>query len=389
MSEQMTKTQARTRRHSPARRIATLLAIGAVLALGTSLWTQSFPGASPVAAAEAASAEEKAKDGDEKEKAAAAVAVTPVEQGEISAYITATANLVAEDEVKVVAEADGKVVELLVREGDRVRKGQKLLQIDPGDAALAVRKAELALQNTSLSLERSEKMAADELISPQDLDRIRYERDVAEHELDEARFRHAKTTVVAPFSGTITLRSVQMGQTLKPGDELFTLADFEPLVARIFLPEREVLDLRVGQDAQLSLKAREELRFRGRIRQISPVVDTASGTVKVTVEAVAPPSSVRPGAFVSVGIVRETHQNALLIPCPAVIRELQETYVYVADGEVARKRPVALGLEEGDSMEITSGLEPGDLVVTSGQGALKDNAPIKVADEGSADTAES
>lgn len=316
-----------------------------------------------------------------KAKEAALVAVSRVEPGSVSAYVTATANLVAEDEVKVVSETEGKVVALLVEEGDTVARGQRLLQVDRGDADLAVTKAELALRNSSLIFERAEQMAADRLISPQDLDKARYARDLARHELDEARHRLQKTTVVAPFAGRITVRNVQLGQTVKSGDELLTLADFDPLVARIFLPEREVLDLRVGQPAELSLKAREDVRFRGRIRRISPVVDTGSGTVKVTVEAQEPPPSVRPGAFVSVGIVQKTHDHALLIPRPAVVRELQDTYVFVADGPVARKRPVELGLEEGDRLEVRGGLTAGDLVVVSGQGALKDGAAIKVATE--------
>jgi membrane fusion protein (multidrug efflux system) len=185
--------------------------------------------------------------------------------------------------------------------------------------------------------------------------------------------------VVAPFGGRITVRKVQTGQQVKPGDELFTLADFDPLVARIFLPEREVLDLAVGQPVRLALRAREETRFSGRIRQISPVVDTASGTVKVTVEAVRPPASVRPGAFVTVEVLRETRANAVLVPRPAVIRELQETFVFVAEGKVARKRVVNVGLEEGDRLEIRAGLEAGEQVITAGQGGLKDQAPIAVA----------
>jgi RND family efflux transporter MFP subunit len=109
------------------------------------------------------------------------------------------------------------------------------------------------------------------------------------------------------------------------------------------------------------------------------VVDTASGTVKVTVEAVRPPASVRPGAFVAVEVLRETRPSAVLVPRPAVIRELQETYLFVADGNVARKRPVRLGLEEGDRLEIREGLAAGESVITSGQGGLKDLSPITVA----------
>jgi RND family efflux transporter MFP subunit len=299
--------------------------------------------------------------------------------GTISAFTAATANLVAEDEVKVVAEAEGKVVKLLVEEGDDVSRGQTLVQIDPGDAALAVQKAEIGLKNAELNLERSSHMDREKLISPQDLDKVRYERDVAAQALAEARHRLRKTTVVAPFSGRITVRTVNLGQTLKVGDELFTLADFDPLVARIFLPEREVLDLAPGQDVRIALRAREETRFAGRIRQISPVVDAASGTVKVTVEAVRPPAGVRPGAFVSVEVLRETRPGALLVPRQAIVRELQEAYVFVADGAVARRRAIETGLEERERIEVTKGLVAGEQVVTSGQGALKDQAAIAVA----------
>lgn len=318
------------------------------------------------------------KDG-KKEKEPAAVAVQAAEQGSISAYTAATANLVAEDEVKVVAETEGKILRLMVEEGDGVARGQTLVQIDPADATLAVQKAQIALQNTGIGFTRGEGLAKANLISAQELDKLRFERDLAAHELEDARHRLRKTTVAAPFGGRITDRKVQTGQQVKPGDELFTLADFDPLVARIFLPEREVLDLAVGQAVRLALRAREETRFSGRIRQISPVVDTASGTVKVTVEAVRPPASVRPGAFVTVEVLRETRVNAVLVPRPAVIRELQETYVFVAEGKVARRRVVEVGLEEGDRLEIRAGLKAGEQVITAGQGGLKDQAPITVA----------
>jgi membrane fusion protein (multidrug efflux system) len=319
------------------------------------------------------------KDKDKKEKEPAVVSAEAVAVGPISAYTTATANLVAEDEVKILAETEGKVVRLLVEEGDTVPRGGTLCLIDPADAALAVQKAELGVPYAQLTLDRAERMAAEKLISSQELDKARYERDVAAQTLAEARHRLRKTTVTAPFAGRVTVRKVQPGQNLKVGEELFTLADFEPLVARIFLPEREVLDLTVGQEVRLALRASGETRFAGRIRQISPVVDTASGTVKVTVEAVQPPAGVRPGAFVSVQVLRETRADALLVPRLAIVRELQEAYVFVAEGKTARKRVVELGLEEGDRIQVVKGLKAGEAVVTAGQGGLKDRSPITVA----------
>lgn len=316
----------------------------------------------------------------EKTKDPIAVAVAAVEAGAISSYITSTANLVAENEVKVVAEAEGRVEGLLVEEGHAVTRGQTLLRIDPAEAELAVGKADLVLRNARLGLSRAQAMAAEKLISAQDLDKAQYDVDVAAQALAEARHRLSRATVVAPFAGRITLRKVQAGQAVKPGDELLTVTGFEPLVARIFLPERDVLGLALGQEVRLSLRAQEETRFVGRIRQISPVVDTASGTVKVTVEAMKPPSSVRPGAFVTVDVLRETRKEAILVRREAIIRELQEAYVFVADGKVARKRPVTLGLEEGGRVEIRSGLKAGEQVVISGQGGLKEGAPIAIAE---------
>jgi membrane fusion protein (multidrug efflux system) len=366
---------------SRRRRLVIRLAIGvAVVAtlVVAGLKLRSGPGKVEASSPPAQGKGDAKTDKDKKEKPPASVAVTTVEVGAISAYTTATANLVAEDEVKVVAEAEGKVVALNVEEGDTVAKGRVLLRIDPADAELAVQKGELALRNARSNFERSEAMAAEKLISPQDLDKARYERDLAGQTLAEARRSLSKTTVPAAFSGRITLRKVLLGQNVKVGDELVTLADFDPLIARIHLPEREVLDMRVGQDVRLALRAREETRFGGRIRQISPVVDTASGTVKVTVEAVKPPASVRPGAFVTVEVLRETRKQATIVPREAVIRELQETFVFVADGKVARKRAVTLGLEEAGRIELTGGVKAGEQVIVSGQGGLKEGAPIAI-----------
>jgi len=352
-----------------------VVVVGAVVAAGVKVKNGFAPGKVEASSSPGPGG---AKD-KPKEKEPATVAVATVEIGTIASYVAATANLVAEDEVKVVAEAEGKVTRLLVEEGDTVRKGQTLVQIDTADAALAVDKATIAVRNAHNTRERTEKMAAERLISAQDLDKVRYEHAAAAQAQAEARHRLRKTTVSAPFGGRITVRRVQPGQAVKVGDELFTLADFEPLVARIFLPEREVLGLRVGQPVRMALRAREETRFEGRIRQISPVVDTASGTVKVTIEAVQPPPSVRPGAFVTVDVVRETRAQALIVPRTALVRELHEAYVFVAEGKVARKRPVEVGLEEGLRLQIMSGVKAGEQVVTSGHGALKDQASITIA----------
>ena len=320
------------------------------------------------------------KDGtaEDKEKAPVPVSVAPINRGAVSAYISSTANLVADAEVRVLSEAEGRVAELLVEEGDRVKKGQVLAQLVKNDVEIAVKKAQIKVESMGIAFERAQKGLADNLISRELYDKVSLDDQIAQQELAEAQWRLEKTTIRAPFTGRVTERFVKLGQHLNPSDQLFTVSDFDPLIAKIFLPEKDVYGLKEGRDVRITLKASDTTRFRGRIRQISPVVDTATGTVKLTIEATAPPPEVRPGAFVTIDIVRETHPQAVLVPREAVIRELQNAYIFVAKGNVAEKRIVALGLEEGGRIEALSGVTAGEQAIVAGQGGLKQGTAIKV-----------
>jgi membrane fusion protein (multidrug efflux system) len=316
---------------------------------------------------------------DEKSREPVPVSVAAAAPGAVSSYISATANLVPDNEVLVLTEAEGRIARLLAEEGGWIQKGQALAVLQRDDAEIALEKSRVREANAILGFQRGEKMKEQGLISEVDYDKLRMERDLAGQEVAEAELRLGKTTIRAPFSGRVTLRSVETGQHLRPGDALFKIADFEPLVADIHLPEKDVLALKTGRPARITLKADEAVRFDGRIRQISPVVDLSTGTVKVTVEALRPfPASVRPGGFVTIDIVRETRPAALLLPRQAVLRELQSAHVFVAKNGVAEKRTVTLGLEEGERVEIRGGVAAGERVIVAGQGNLRHGSPIKV-----------
>jgi RND family efflux transporter MFP subunit len=365
-------------------RIISLVAVLAI-ATGTVLWVsaQSTEDASESEAAEQTSTEateqeaENDAETEEDEEVAVPVEVAEVTTGAITSYISATANLVAEDQVKVLSEAEGRVERLLVEEGDLVSKGQVLAVLVQDEAKIALSKVELKASNANAALERAKGTHDQGLISAEAYDKLQMEYEVARQEVAEAEWLLAKTVIRSPFSARVTERFITQGQHLRPGDELFTVADYDPLVARIYLPESDVIELEEGRKVRIALAANAELNFTGRIRQIAPVVDTATGTVKVTVEAVKPPTGVRPGAFVSIGIVREQHPAALLLPRESVIRELRAAHVFVSEDGTAIKKAVELGLEEGDLVEVISGVAEGDNVVVAGQGALDDGQKIK------------
>ena len=327
---------------------------------------------------------------EEKKKAPVPVSVAAVETGTVSSYIRSTANLISDNEVKILTESDGRIARLLVDEGDWVSKGQTLATLDREDTGIDLAKREVKSENTRLAYERGERMLREGLISQELFEKLRMENEMARQEVAEGRYNIGKTAIRAPFSGRITSRIVEQGQHLRAGEELFVLADFDPLVAFIHLPEREVLGLKPGRETRITLKADDSVRFAGRIRQISPVVDPATGTVKVTVEAVNPlPAAVRPGGFVTIDIIRESHSGAVLVPRQAVLRELQSAHVFVAKNGVAEKRAVQLGLEEGETIEAVAGLKPGERVIVAGQGSLKQGSPVEIlANNGQTKTAD-
>jgi membrane fusion protein (multidrug efflux system) len=320
------------------------------------------------------------KEGEEENgKAPVPVEVAQIGVGNVSAYISSTANLVAENDVKVLAEAEGRVSRLLVEEGDAISKGQLLAVLVQDDEEISLKKAELSASNARLAYERAKDLVDKELISQEEYDKLSIDYEIANQELAEAQWAKDKTEIRSPFTGKVTGRMIQVGQHVQISDELFQVTDFDPLIARIYLPERDIIGLNEGREVRILLNADDEVRFTGRIRQISPIVDTATGTVKVTVEANGDsPSQVRPGSFVTINIVRETRADTLLVPREAVIRELQKAHVFVADGELAEKRAITLGLQEGEFVEALSGVEAGDQVIVAGQGGLKDGSPVKI-----------
>ncbi len=356
-----------------------LMVAGLVVLVGSGLFFLRDGTARAEAADADSQAAEAEESGDEaEEKAAIPVRVARIGTGTVSDYISATANLVAENQVLVLAEAEGRVARLLVDENDRVERGQVLATLVKDDEEIAFRKAELNYENARLAFQRIEDLAAKELISREEFDNAKRDFEIAEQELAEARWKLDKATIRSPFAGQISERMIQVGQHMQVGDELFQITDTDPLVARIYLPEKDVIGLDNSRPVRISLNADPDVKFDAAIRHISPVVDTETGTVKVTIEASSVPSKVRSGSFVTVDIVRNQRAGAVLLPREAVVRELKKAHVFVASDETAVRREVELGLEESEFVEVLSGVEAGEEVVVAGQGGLKEGAAIKV-----------
>lgn len=311
------------------------------------------------------------------------VQVETLRRGTVSAALTASSTLETEQQADVLAKTDGLVTRLLVDEGSNVGKGQVLAELEDADKRIALQQARLRADAAKREFDRAQRSHDDQLISQQDFDRLRNTNDLAQAEVESAALSLSYTRITAPFAGRIVDRVVVQGRHIKPGETLLTLADLTPLVARVYLPERDVAGLRIGQTAEIVLDAAGGQQLPGRVTKISPVVDTSTGTIKVTVEAAAITPAARPGSYATVRIVTDTRRDALLVPKSAVVREDSVDYLFVADGDRARRRKVTLGYPSDGRIEVTAGLAGTESVIVAGQGSLKDGARVDIRKAGS------
>ena len=318
------------------------------------------------------------KKGEKDPVAASPVEVTEVRDGPISTFLETTATLEAQNSATLVARREGPVVAVAAEEGQWMREGEVLARLDDKEARLAVERAELALAVAKREAERADQLHAQGYMSPKEQEDLVLKRRTAEVELEQARYDLTLTRIVAPFSGRVVERTVHLGETVASGKSCFTLVDFDPVLARLYFPERDLPAVKVGQQALVSMDSHPGKVFEARVSLVNPVVDQSNGTFKVTLELPNPGGALRPGAFARVRLKTGSFASTLLLPRRGVLSEDGEDYVFVARGDSAVRTPVKVGAIENDTAQITTGLARGERVVTVGQGGLKQGSKIRV-----------
>lgn len=307
----------------------------------------------------------------------AAIAVEPIRMGEASTYYVTTANLEAEHHAEVLARTTGVVLELVVEEGDQVEENQVLLRMEDKDQQLQLRQAQLNLTQLQREHERIIAMRESGVLSAQEIEASQNAVETAAAQVEEAELNLTYTTVRAPFSGRIVRRHVDLGAQAQQGTPLFEIMDINPLLAKVFIPANRIGAISVGQRIDLTLDSNGN-QLTGTISLISPIVDTNTGTVKVTAEIFNYPPNTRAGDFAEVRVRTDTHENAMLIPSVAVFEDKGDDVVYVAKNGKAERRTVEVGFVNEGETEIKDGLAANELVVVKGQRSLRDGQPVEI-----------
>jgi membrane fusion protein (multidrug efflux system) len=306
------------------------------------------------------------------------VEVTTLESGLIESVLRFSATLEAERQVQVFAEAPRRVVDLLVEEGDSVKSGALLVRLQDEEQRSNVARVESQLNRARRELDRQRSLFSQKLISEQTFTDAGYEVEQLELALADARRELAYTEVRAPITGTVTERLVNLGDHVTINQALFGIVDFDSIVARIYVPEKNLPALRTGQLARLRSEAAGGLEFSGSVERISPVVDPGTGTVKVTV-ATPRQTGLRPGMYVEVQLVTAVHENAVRLPKRALVYDSDQIFCFRLSEERRVERiEVRPQLQDSEFVEPGPELSAGDQVVVAGQAGLKDNALVRL-----------
>ena len=305
------------------------------------------------------------------------VIAEPASVGSINAAYGTTASLEAAQEADASARVSGIVTNVLVEEGDFVEAGQALAQLEVEKLALEVKREIANLNQVANDLRRNKKLYSKNLISSESFEHVKFQYDAQKAATELAELNLEYATIRAPISGVVAVRYIKLGNLLKQNAPAFHITDLSEIHAIIHIPESEKAELAVGQKANVLVEAAKH-PFLGSIKRISPVVDRDTGTIRVTVSLNDETEVLRPGMFSRVSIIYDTHAKAILVPKDSILSQDDEVSVFVIKDGIAYKKLVNVGFSNTQFIEIVSGVEINDLVITTGQRSLKDKSNIEL-----------
>ena len=311
------------------------------------------------------------------------VEAAQVRVGPSQRQIQAVGSLRSNESVIMRPELIGRIAQINFDEGQRVKKGQLLIQLDS-----TVPRAELAQMQASLSLakanyERAQELARRNAGTERALDEARWKlrNDEAAVKLAEARLE--KYALSAPFDGVVGLRKVSVGDLVREAADLVNLEQVDPLKVDFRVPEVFLASLKVGQRIAVTVDALPGRSFAGEVYAIDPLVDANGRAVVIRARIANADDALRPGLFARVGLVIDERQEAVFVPEQSLVPINDQLFVFkVVDGQQGSKvvafTKVKLGERRKGEAEVVEGLKPGDIIVTAGLLKVRDGMPVQV-----------
>jgi membrane fusion protein (multidrug efflux system) len=312
------------------------------------------------------------------------VAVATATGTEWQPWLEAIGTLVATQGVFVSAEIAGKVREIHIDSGEPVEAGTLLLQLDDSVEQAEVQGLIAEAGLGKLEFERAAQLLSEKLGSQADHDRTRANLQKTRADLAAKQALLEKKAIRAPFPGILGIRQVDVGAYLEPGDTIVSLQQLDPIYADFSLPERYQSSVSPGQQIKVQVKAWPEAEFDGVISAIEPRIDTNTRSVRIRATLANPDLLLRPGMFAEVRLLLPTRGKLVTVPQTAIMYNPYGDAVFVVQqgdaGLVVEYRQVQTGVVRDGRIEISSGLQAGERVVSAGQLKLRNGMPVSIDD---------
>jgi membrane fusion protein (multidrug efflux system) len=315
------------------------------------------------------------------------VEVAKVESMTLVDETQAVGSLRSRQGVMLRPEIGGRVKQILFSDGQRVRKGQLMVQFEDQLQQAQVAQARAELSIAEANHKRNQELVAQNFISQRSLDESAAALEVSRAKLALAQATLQRLQVLAPFDGITGLKQINVGDYLKDGADMVNVEDIDAVLLDFRLPERFQAKIRAGQKAQLTVDALPGRPFSAIVQAVDPLIEANGRSVGVRGCIDNRQQQLRPGMFARVNAVFGSRDNALVIPEEAIIPQGGRTFVVKVvagdkpDALISQRVPVKVGLRQPGKVEIVEGLSAGDTVVTAGHQRLqKDGTSVRVVD---------
>lgn len=290
--------------------------------------------------------------------------------------IAATGQIEAVQFIELRPEVEGRIVDILFREGQEVAAGAPLFKVDDAELKAQVARAEAERDLARQALARTRQLLAQNASSAADLERAEATARSAEAQHDLLRIRLKRTLVDAPFAGVTGRRLVSLGDYVTTSTRLVTLQTVNPQRATFKVPERYAARLQRGQEVEFQVAALPNRTFTGDVEFVDPVIELPARTILI--KALVPNGQrlLQTGMFIEARLATEVRPNAVVIPEDAVLPLQNVNVVWVAADGKADRREVTLGVRTPGFVEVRSGVQAGELVVVGGAERLFPGAPV-------------
>jgi membrane fusion protein (multidrug efflux system) len=313
------------------------------------------------------------------EKKIARVKVSVVNPRPMREYLLLPGTVEAWEDIDLSAKVGGTVEWLGPKEGDKVTSGEIILQLDAASRQALFNQAQATFSQAQKQYERIERLVRDQVVNRSELDNALAARDVARANLEVARVGLSDATLRSPIDGVIDRIRVDQGEHVNAGQVVAKIVQTERIKILVNMPEKDVAYCKEGQDVGVFIgEARLDQMLTGKVYYVALTAEPIDHTYPMRVRMDNRDGKLRPGMIVRVGLVRRSFDNALAVPLFAVVDRGDRKVVFVEKDGHAVQRPVSLGIIEGDKIQVTSGLSPGDRLIVVGHRDLVDGAEAEV-----------